>query len=254
MKKLKIPVLVLLTLGILIVFALLPRLFSAALDIRLNGMPSFWDMLSVELNSDPQPDGLSPMDKLAFLSAAEATGTTQDQMAMNEEAVMDAVSAFLYQCEASGIFQPFEPAAASIQPKLLYDLTDPETHMFVWTVTMLYKKEPNQRLLVDVDDETGQILCISYAKYEQFSMDGVWERNKAVADAISDIYFSQLGLQDIRQNNADSASDGLWDLTYYERDGGVTEAVYVFRDTLYGEFTLQFTVDGAGGFSTSFYK
>ena len=254
MKKLKIPALVLLTLGILMLFALLPRLISSAMDIRLSQTPSFRDMLSIQLNTDAQPQALSPMDKLAFVSIAEAANTTQDQMRMDEEEVNNAVYEFLHQCEAAGIFQPFEPSTVAIQPKLLYDLSNPAKHIFVWTVTMLYKEEPNQRLLVDVDDETGQILCISYANYQEYSMDSVWERNKTVVDAISDIYFSQLGLQDIRQNNAVSASDGLLDHTYYERDGGVTDAVYVFRDTLYGEFMIQFTADGAGGFSTALLK
>ena len=254
MKKLKIPVLILLTLGLLVLFALLPRLISSALDIKLSQTPGFSDMLSIQLNTGTQPQTLSAMDKLAFLSVAEAANTTQEQMTMREDEVTHAVSAFMYQCEAAGIFQPFEPSAVSLQPKLLYDLANPEKHIFVWTVTMLYKKEPNQVLRIDVDDETGQILCITYGNYQEYSMDGVWERNKTVVDAFSDIYFSQLGLSDIWQNNVDSTSDALIDYNYNEVDGGVTEAVYVFRNTLYGEFMIQFTVDGAGGFSNSFLK
>lgn len=254
MKKLKIPVLVLITLGILVVFALLPRLISSALDVKLRQTPSFSDMLSIQLNAGSQTQSFSAMDKLAFLSVAEAANTTQDQMRMDEEEVNNAVYEFLHQCESAGIIQIFEPSSVSMAPKLLYDLTDPEKHIFVWTVTMIYKEEPNQVLRMDVDDETGQILCITYGNYQEYSMDGVWERNKTVVDALSDIYFSQLGLSDIWQNNVDSASDALIDYNYNEVDGGVTEAVYVFRNTLYGEFIIQFTVDGAGGFSNSFLK
>lgn len=253
MKKLKIPVLVLITLGILVVFALLPRLISSALDVKLRQTPSFSDMLSIQLNAGSQTQSFSAMDKLAFLSVAEAANTTQDQTRMDEE-VNNAVYEFLHQCESAGIIQIFEPSSVSMAPKLLYDLTDPEKHIFVWTVTMIYKEEPNQVLRMDVDDETGQILCITYGNYQEYSMDGVWERNKTVVDALSDIYFSQLGLSDIWQNNVDSASDALIDYNYNEVDGGVTEAVYVFRNTLYGEFIIQFTVDGAGGFSNSFLK
>ena len=254
MKKLKIPVLILLTLGLLVLFALLPRLISSALDIKLSQTPGFSDMLSIQLNTGTQQQTLSAMDKLAFLSVAEAANTTQDQMRMDEEDVNIAVYEFLHQCESAGIIQIFEPSSVSMAPKLLYDLTDPEKHIFVWTVTMIYKEEPNQVLRMDVDDETGKILCITYDNYQEYSMDGVWERNKTVVDAFSDIYFSQLGLSDIWQNNVDLASDALIDYNYNEVDGGVTEAVYVFHNTLYGEFIIQFTVDGAGGFSNSFLK
>ena len=254
MKKLKIPVLVLLTIGILVVFALLPRLISSALDIKLRQTPSFSDMLSIQLYAGSQAQSFSSMDKLAFLSVAEATNTTQDQMRMDEEDVNIAVYEFLHQCESAGIIQIFEPSSVSMAPKLLYDLTDPEKHIFVWTVTMIYKEEPNQVLRLDVDDETGQILCITYGNYQEYSMDGVWERNKTIVDAFTDIYFTQLGLLDTAEEVVNSATDAESIYDYNEVDGGVSEAVYVFRNTLYGEFIIQFTVDGAGGFSNSILK
>ena len=252
MKNLKIPVLVFLTLGILILFALLPSLISSVLDIRLNKIPTFSDMLSIQLNTQQQT--FTAIDKLAFLSVAEVTDTTQDQMSMSEDEVADAVNAFMSQCEAAGIFQPFEPSTGAMAPKLCYDLSDPSKHMFVWAVTMIYKKEPNQVLRLDVDDETGQILCITYGNYQEYSMDGVWERNKTVVDAFTDIYFTQLGLFDTAEEVENTATDAESIYDYNEVDGGVTEVVYVFRNTLYGEFIIQFTVDGAGGFSNSILK
>lgn len=253
MKKLTIPVLLLITIVLLILFALLPKLISCALDIKLSQTPSYSDMLSIQLNMDTE-QSLSTLDKLAFLSVAETTNTTQDQMSMTEDEAIAAVYAFMDQCEAAGIFQRFEPSTVSMQAKLLYDLSDSSKHMFIWTVTMHYKSEPHQSLLVDVDDETGQILCVSYSNYQEYSMDGVWERNKTVVDAIIDIYFTQLGLSDIAGRDENMATDVAFDYNYNEVDGGVTEAIYVFPDSLYGEFIVQFTVDGAGGFSTSFLK
>ena len=254
MRKLKIPILILVTLGLLLFFALLPNLISFALDMRLSQTPNFSDMISIQLDNETQAQAFSAIDKLAFLSVAEVTDTTQDQMTMNEDEVIDAVSAFMSQCEAAGVFQPFEPSSVSMQPKLHYDLTDPSKHMFVWFVTMLYKEDPNQVLRLDVDDETGQILCITYGNYQEFSMDGVWERNKTVVDAFTDIYFTQLGILDTAEDVENTATDVGSIYDYNEVDGGVTEAVYVFRNTLYGEFIIQFTIDGAGGFSTTFLK
>lgn len=254
MRKLKIPVLILLTLGFLILFALLPKLISAASDMRLSQTPNFSEMLSIQLNIGTQSQAFSAMDKLAFLSVAEVTDTTQDQMTINEDEVTDAVSAFMSQCEAAGIFQPFEPSTVSMSPKLCYDLTDPSKHMFIWTVTMLYKKEPNQVLRMDIDDETGQILCITYGNYQEYTMDGVWERNKTVADVFADIYFSQFGLYEVAKEIENSATDSGSMYQYNEVDGGVTEVIYTFEDSACGKFFIQFTVDGAGGFFTTIYK
>lgn len=254
MKKLKIPILILMTLSLILFFALLPNLISFALDMRLSQTPSFSEMLSIQLNTGTQPQVFSAIDKLAFLSVAEATDTTQDQMTMNEDEVTDAVSAFMSQCEAAGIFQPFDPSTVSMQPKLIYDLSDPSKHMFVWFVTMLYKMEPNQVLRMDVDDETGQILCITYGNYQEYSMDGVWERNKTVIDAFTDIYFTQMGLLDTAEEVENTATDAGSIYEYKEVDGGVTEVIYTFEDSAYGKFIVQFTVDGAGGFSTSILK
>ena len=46
----------------------------------------------------------------------------------------------------------------------------------------------------------------------------------------------------------------LWALSaetgyfYYERDGGVSSALYNFWDATYGEISLEFYVEGPGGF------
>ena len=353
MRKLKIPFLIFGTLGLLALFALLPKIVSSIMDNQEKDSPSYTDLIPIQLDITTERNRIPVLDKLAILSRSKAIDITQDQMTMNEDAVTDAVSAFLYQCEAAGIFQPFEPSTVSMQPKLLYDLTDPAKHIFVWTVTMLYKKEPNQVLRMDVDDETGQILSITYGNYQEYTMDGVWERNKTVVDAITDIYFSQLGLYEVAEKaeNAEELiyegeytsydtdepmlyiqknEDGTYNIQigiyrliqldhcvgvdkgnqlefstmelgenqeitgtiiltsdvatvtlyapwsdtwfkdvnefnyysttgegsykYAEVDGGVTEAVYVFTTPLFGKFFAQFTVDGAGGFSISFYE
>lgn len=254
MKKLKIPVLILVTLGLLLLFASLPQLASSAMDIRLRQTPVFSDMFSIQLNTDPEQQALTAIDKLAFLSIAEITNTTQDLMTMEENEVIDAVNAFLIECEAAGIFYPFEPSSVSIQPKLHYDLSDPTNHMLVWFVTMLYEGEPIQSLRLDVEDGTGQILCITYGNYQEYEMDGVWERNITVADALTDLYFTQLGLLDVSEEIKVNATDADIIYDYNEVDGGVTEVVYVFEDSAYGEFFVQFTVDGAGGFQTTIFK
>ena len=68
---------------------------------------------------------------------------------------------------------------------------------------------------------------------------------------LAEVYFSQLGLGE-GMNVAAINSEQIYD--YNEVDGGVTEAVYMFESPLFGEFYIQFTVDGAGGFSTVFLQ
>lgn len=254
MKKLKIPVLILLTIGFLILFALLPKLMSSVLDIRLSKTPSYSSMLSIQLNEYVEQQEFSSLDKLAFISTAETANASQDQMTMSERAVSDHVYAFMQQCEAAGIFQMFEPSTIFMQPKLLYDLSDPSKHILVWAVTILYKDEPSQSLLLDVDDETGQILCVMYSIYQNYVMDGVWERNKAVLNVITELYFSQLGLSYEAAEIENSATDAGSLYEYKEVDGGVTEVIYIFNSPSFGKFLVQFNVDGAGGFQTTIFK
>ena len=109
-------------------------------------------------------------------------------------------------------------------------------------------------LRLDLDDETGQILCITYSNYQKYSMKGVWERNKTVADAFTDIYFAQLGLLDTADEVENTATDVGSIYDYNEVDGGVTEVIYTFEDSTYGKFIVHFTVDGTGGFSNAILK
>ncbi len=245
MNKLKIPVLILTTLSLLILFALLPKLISSVLDIRLSQTPAYSDIFSFNLSADRRK--YTAADKLALLGSAETANATQNQMAMDEGEVNDSVYAFMQQCEAAGIFQMFEPSTVSMQPKLLYDLSDSSKHILVWTVTMLYKGEPSQSLLLDVDDETGQILCVKYNIYQPYVMDGVWERNKTVIDTLTNLYFSELEL-------SEAANSALGNGAFSQVDGGVTEVVYTFDSPAFGRVHMQLTADGAGGFMTTFFK
>ena len=95
-------------------------------------------------------------------------------------------------------------------------------------------------MLLDIDDETGKILCIRYDVYDSYSMDGVWERNKTIMDAFTDIYFAQIGMTE--------AAESAASIAYFERDGGVSSALYGFGDVTYGEIKLEFYVEGSGGF------
>lgn len=244
MKKLKIPMLILLTLGLLLLFACLPGIIAAVSDFQAGKRPACRDIRSVRL--DISQDGpLSFQDKLSLLKDAQVVDLDQSQATMTEAEVEEAVTVFLQNCESAGVIEPFVPTRLSMQPKLVYDYYDPSSYLVVWSVTILSKKEPNRFLLLDVDDETGVILSISYNVSRSFPMEGVWERNKAVMDRFVSLYFDQLGIPEVTAAPPDTG------FAYKEVDGGVSEAVYTFSNSKGETFTILITVDGAGGISVA---
>lgn len=175
---------------------------------------------------------------------------------MTEEEAIAAAEAAMVPYEKARIFQWLDLTCLSAVPKLSMDPEDASKFIMYWTVTFLGGSDRGPCLLLDIDDDTGKVLCISYAVYGSYTMDDVWERNAGILDAFTDIYFSQLGLTDIMQY-AESAGTGYEYLAryeYFERDGGCSSAQYSFGDTVYGEIDLEFTVNGAGGFSLCFHN
>ena len=250
MRKLKIPILIFGTLGLLILFALLPKLVFSVLDIQEQVDPSFTDMVPVQLDISTGNSSITMLDKLALLSSSKAIDITQDQMFMQEEEVYEAVQAFLTQLESAGICHGFEPSEFSMQPKLVYDLSDSSRNFTLWTISFSRHEEPSQSLMLDVDDETGKILSVRYSIYREYSMEGVWERNKAVIDIFAELYFDQLAMSEIVASVKANPSFDLG-YAYNEVDGGVSEAYYTLSNSDAEKFTIAITVDGAGGFSVT---
>lgn len=241
MRKLKIPILLLANLVLLMAFALLPKLVSQALDMQIEQNPVYSDMQSVELELSAGGSGLSIPEKLAILAHASAADMKPDQMSMTEQEAQEVITAHLTRLDSLGLVGAFEPATYSLVPKLMYDVFDASRNFTIWTVSFV---SPAVTLLMDVDDETGTVLCISHHRKESFSMDGVWERNHDFMDALTNFYFSQFGLLEYARE--------LCFTDYREVDGGVSEAHYSFTPMDTEAFQMQFNVDGAGGFQIYF--
>lgn len=259
MRRLKIPILILGTLGLLAAFALLPRFISHALDLRRGNSPAYTDIHSVQLDLSADENTLTTVDKLALLSRAETVNIRQDQAAMEESEVYEVIQAFFAQLESTGICAGFEPTQFSIEPKLVYDLSDSFRNFTLWTASFHCEDATKQSLLLDIDDETGQILCVRYHIYRSYDMKGVWKRNKELMDLFTDLYFGQLGLSEAAEGIessqvADAADENRFLYEYNEVDGGVSEAVYTFDSPVFGQFRIHINVDGAGGFRVSFWQ
>lgn len=204
----------------------MPWIVSAVQDNALLHHSGYCDIDAIQLDFSER----SMADKLSLLSRSQPVDITHTQATMIQEEVFAAVEREMAQYEDAGIFQWFEITRRTAQPKLGIDVNDVNHYLVYWTVTYINKTDPSRSLMVDLDDESGKILSIRYEVYDTYSMDGVWERNRATMDAFTEIYFSQLDVTPP-------------DYEYFERDGGVSSALYRFE-----EFAIEFFTEGAGGF------
>ena len=260
MRKWKIGIAVILSLSLILAGAFLPEFFSSVTDKTLSKTPSYTDMPSIQLNIS-KAQQFAVLDKLALLGTVETANAVPAQMTMSEAQAVDAANAFMRQYENAGLLQPAVSPTVSATPKLLYDLTDPSNYLFVWTVSIICEAEScHQYFLCDVDDQTGQILCLSYDIYKQpYEPEGVRERNRAAADTFTSIYFEQLGLTGIADaikltsaGEDGSGSGALY--VYTDMNDGITEVTYTFESPTFGSFHIQFHVDGSGSCMLSIFK
>ena len=159
-------------------------------------------------------------------------------------------------CAAAGILQPFEPTTFTLQPKLLYDLSDFSKHFTLWSVVLLNETDPHQSLLLDVDDETGQILSLSYYINREFAMDqSVISYNKSLMEIFTGLYFEQLELTQeataIKASNPET--DGETRYSYAEKKNGSIFTTYTFESPAFGIFHIQFTVDSASNLMVALF-
>lgn len=248
MNKLKIWSTLLLTLGLLLLGAVLPKIAAALQDAAGRNRPSYSDMQALALDFSQERKMLSLYEKLAVLGKGESISISDDAMVMTEDDAFAAAQECMTLYEQAGLFQWFDVSFSSAQPHLAISLENTNNTVLYWTVTYIYKKDPSQTLTLDVDDETGKALRITYHKYGSYSMDGVWERNREVLDRFADIYFTQLGLEE-QAAQARDTGDGY---EYYERDGEVSNAQYIFTDDTYGEINIALYVEGSGSFFVVF--
>ena len=243
MRNLKTSFLILLTILLLAGFAALPVIAASLQDSSVVNQSGYQQMQTIKLDYGNEKETLPIMGKLALFTIMQTIDIDASQASMTEEEAFLAAETQMKAYEEAGIFQWFDVALRSAAPKLGIDPNDATNYVVFWTVTYISEKSQNQTLLLDIDDATGKILSIRHEVYESYSMDGVWERNKKIMNEFTSIYFSQLGMT-AEKESAESEVR----FEYYERDGGVSNALYSFGDVTYGEISIDFYVEGAGGF------
>lgn len=244
MRNFKTSLLIVLTVLALAACAALPAIAAAVQDSATVNHWGHSGMKSMELDLNQQRGTIPMMGKLALLGNMETINIDPSQASMTQEEVFAAAREQMKPYEEAGIFRWFDVTLCSAEPRLGIDLKDANNFIVYWTVSFVNEDGPGQWLNLDIDDETGRILCIYYGVYGSYSMDGVWQRNKVIMQAFTDIYFSQLELTGAKEF-ALSTQSGY---SYHERDGGVSSALYSFWDADYGQIQLEFYVEGPGGF------
>lgn len=244
MRNFKTSRLILLTILILAAFASLPTIAASVQDCTIVNSSGYRQMQFLKLDLSEEKKTIPMIGKLALISNMENILIDPSQASMTEDEVFQAAESLMKAYEDAGIFQWFDVTVRAAVPQLGVDLNDANNFIVYWTVSFIGENDPGQSLELNIDDETGKILCLSYAVYDSYTMDGVWGRNGTVINAFTDIYFSQLSMTEAKEY-AES-------IEYFERDGGVSSALYSFRDAVYGEIKLEFFAEGSGGFFLNF--
>lgn len=247
MRKLKAPLLILLTILLLIAGANLPKAAAVVQDSTANTV-GYSDMQSVSLDLSGNRGSLSVEEKLLLLRDNNILSITEDEASMTLEEVQAAVDAAMRPYEDAGIFQWFKASSANYVPVLCLDPEDPERYNIFWSVSFVNKNEPYQILMLDIDDETGIPFSIRYEIYGSYDLKNVLERNYTVMRAFTDIYFRQLGWTEVA-DYAESTGTGY---EYGVLDGEVSLSRYSFGDARYGEINIEFYVTGTGSFYNYF--
>lgn len=192
MRKLKIPVLILITIALLAVGATLPAIAAAVQDQTIVNHSSFGDMESLKLDfSDPEVTPL--LQKLALLRDGSFYSVSPDKTKIRQSEVEQLVKeglALYYQDELIPYnWQKYEFSAL---PHLVYSNADQDTYAIFWVIDICWP-ETEDYLSLYLDDETGLILYLHYGAANTLDV----YTAQGYLNALSDAYFASTGLSDI---------------------------------------------------------
>lgn len=236
MRKIISPLFLILVAALIIAGAFLPHMTAAVTDHMTNEKPHCAPMQSVQLDfgSDHQsPESI--LQKLAMrdnmytvpISAAEAT--------MTEEEVYAATEQYMQEYADAGIFRWFDITYRMTETHLCIDPDNPKYSNIIWTVNLV-QESPYYNLFLHLDDETGKILYIDYVNQDTKNYMFMPKDQPPALEALTEIYFRQLGLTDTLENN-DSMGISVEELATTDEATGMH---YHFEHSAYGDFNINF--------------
>lgn len=233
MKKLKIPLLILLTIMLLIAGAALPTIVAAVQDSATVNKSGYSDIQSVELVFSDSNNAGSLLGKLALIrdgtSYMVSPSETVISLGQIEQIVEECLAPY-YQAEL--IPYNWKNYELSAVPCLIYSSLD---YGIFWTVTLTMEDCAH---VVDmyIDDETGLPLDIHYKSSTPLEQYTAW----GYLDAISNAYFESNGISKILAEPEDFGVSAVFLDNSGLRARDDKFLVYTLTTQTYGELQFHF--------------
>ena len=198
MRKLKILLLILLTVALLIAGANLPRIIAAVQDGNMVNHFSFGEMDSISLDFS-EPDAGEPetssslLEKLALIRDGSFYDIPPDNYTISQSDIEEIVKAGLAPYyDVNLIPEDWRDCEVSALPYMVYSSTPISNYGILWVVT-IHWPQSGDNLELYVDDETGRILYLHYNTTR--SLDLYTDRGYLIG--LSNAYFTSTGISEI---------------------------------------------------------
>ena len=238
MRKLRIGMILILTLALIIVGAYLPRIAAAVEDWMNNEKSNFAPMQSVQLEfrDNEQQNAAYMLRKLALENNMNTIPITPKEATMTEEEVYEAAMEGMEAYSDLGIFRWFKDTYRNAEPYLAIDPDDADNFIIFWAVNIVKEDKPYYNLFLHLDDETGKILYIDYVNYDTENYMFMPEDQRRSMEGFTDTYFHQLGLSEAMADT-DIMKVSVAELNL---DSESTAVRYSFTETDYGRIDIEF--------------
>lgn len=246
MGRLKIPVLILLTLVLLTVGAALPAIAAAVQDRTTVNHSGFGEIESLKLEFSRPESTDSLLGKLALIRDGSFYTVSPSKTRIRQSQIEDLVNdglALYYQAEL--IPYNRENWEFSAEPHLVFNDADKDTYAVVWVVSIHWPEQGGD-LSLYVEDETGAILYVHYNSPDPLDVYTV----QGYMDALSGAFFASSGISGIL---AEPEAYGVEWIT--ADDAGANAQtdkynVYSICHPAYGVLEIQFWIYQRGFYTT----
>lgn len=225
MNKLKILLLILLTVALLVACASLPTIAAALQDTATVNHSGYSDMQSLKLDFSKNRQLLPILGKLALIRDGSFYTISPNETVIRQSGIKQVVQnglSLYYQ--VSLIPYNWKNYEFSAVPHLVSNPADVESYAIMWVVT-IYWPDSDDHLELYVDDETGLILYLHFNTSRSLDMYSA----QGYLDVLSNAYFESTGIAEIL---ADPASFGV-DFVTSDDSGMYTNGDKAYYHTIY---------------------
>lgn len=247
MNKIKTVFAVLLSLVLIAGLALLPQGIAGISEYLSNEKPGTASIRTVELTvySDQADEPGYMMRKLALEQRMTTLPIEPEQASMTEEEVLNAALEGMEPYVDANIFEWFEYSFFSAEAYLGMDPENQSNNSVFWGVRFTHEEKPYHDLFLHIDDETGNILYLSYETYGQDAHKYYEPENqRLMMDDFVDAFFLPLNLT-TDQMSMYKNFIGM-EVKENEIPDDATIVSYTYEDAVYGAVHITFHISPEG--------